>query len=522
MTTETVSCVPALEALERSIEELEGRPMSQFRTVRAPAEALERQARELGADELAQRALLLLAAVLLREGRTGEGGQLAHQVRSWAELHDSPYVRARAHRELSIFYRAVGDFSEGLTHAVQGVAVLPDDVPGNVRARHLLSLSVALEEGGSPMDGERRAREALTLAATAGDTELTLLVLNNLAYSAFELDDEPSARLLVGQMREIQQRTGHRFGANELDTMARVELMGGRYAAVEALLQPVLADQVAANEGDAVAECLLTLALARRQNGRYEKAQEALDSARVLCAERELAAVSARVREEQAALFAATGRFAEAYEEHRVFHAEAAALHSAQRDARARALQAVFEANEARRDSEHFREMAHRDPLTGLHNRRYINERVPDLLLDAAAKCLPFSLAIIDLDHFKRVNDTLSHSTGDTVLQHVAELLTEAACGSAFAARMGGEEFLLVYPGVDAAEATERCERLRLRIRAHGWEPITGNLPVTTSVGVTTTPDGRGTFSALLSEADRNLYTAKRDGRDRVVAGLFT
>lgn len=516
MATETADRVPGLDALERAVEELEGRPLSQFRTVRAPAQELERQARAAGADELVQRAVLLCAAVLLREGRTGEGGQLAHQVCAWAELHRSPYVLARAHRELSIFYRAVGDFSEGLTHAVQSVAVLPDDVPATVRARHLLSLSVALEEGGSTADGEQRAREALTLATTAGDTEMTLLVLNNLAYSAFERGDEPSARLLVEQMREIQRRTGHRFGANEVDTMARVELMGGRYAAVERLLAPVLADQILANEGDAVAECLLTLALARRRNGRYDQAQQALDSARRICAQRELAAVSARVREEQAALFAATGRFAEAYEEHRAFHAEATALHSAQRDARARALQAVFEANEARRASEHFREMAHRDALTGLYNRRHVNDRVPALLLEAAESGRPLSLAIVDLDHFKRINDTLSHATGDTVLQHVAELLEEAAGPSGMAARMGGEEFLLVYPGVDAAEAAQRCERLRLRIRAHCWEPITGALPVTTSVGVTTTPDGRDTFSALLSRADRHLYTAKRGGRDRV------
>ncbi|WP_433826436.1 GGDEF domain-containing protein [Actinoplanes sp. CA-015351] len=514
------TCVPDLGALERVAEELEGRPMSQFRTVREPAAELERQARELGADELAQRAVLLRAAVLLREGRTGEGGQLAHQVCSWAEEHESPYVQARAHRELSIFYRAVGDFSEGLTHAVQGVSLLTEDVPGEVRARHLLSLSVALEEGGSYQDGERRAREALALAATAGDIELTLLVLNNMAYSAFELDDEPAARALVAQMREIGARNGHRFGANEVDTMARVALMGDGYEAVEELLGPVLADQVLANESDAVAECLLTLALARRQNGRFDKAQEALDAARTLCADRELAAVSARVREEQAALFAANGLFAEAYEEHRAFHTEATALHSAQRDARARALQAVFEANEARRATEHFRELSHRDALTGLYNRRYVNERVPALLTDAAARNRPISLAIVDLDHFKRVNDTFSHSTGDTVLQHIAELLMEAADGTAIAARMGGEEFLLVYPGVDAAEAVQRCERLRLRIRAHGWEPITGALPVTTSIGVTTTPDGRGTYSVLLAQADRNLYAAKRGGRDRVTADV--
>jgi diguanylate cyclase (GGDEF)-like protein len=279
-------------------------------------------------------------------------------------------------------------------------------------------------------------------------------------------------------------------------------------------------DKVVAFEGDAVAECLLTLAEIRRLDGRFADAQDALDASIRHCEDRGLVRVRARVRQEQAALFATTGRFAEAYEEHRRFHAETIAQTSVQRDARARALQAVFEATEARRASEHFKEMAHRDALTGLYNRRYVNERLPALRGEAGVRQSPMSVAILDLDHFKRVNDTLSHSTGDTVLQQIAELLQEAATGPAIAARMGGEEFLLIFPEVDALEAARRCERLRVRIRTHLWAPITGSLPVTTSIGVTTAPDGRDTPSALLSQADRNLYAAKRAGRDRVVADL--
>ncbi|MBO3742164.1 GGDEF domain-containing protein [Actinoplanes flavus] len=523
MTTETASRVPTephdeLGALEAALAELESRPPSRFRSIWGPSLELRQRATELGAEEVAQRAVLLQAGVLLRKGRTGEGGQLAHQVRAWAEQNEARYLLARAHRELSVFYRHVGDYSDGLNHAVQSVAYLTDDVPPHLRARHLMTLAVALDDTGAHEDGKRRSQEALALSAAAGDHEMMMSLLNNMAYTAVETGDEPEARMLVGQMREVQTRTHVRFTANELDTMAQVELMGGCYAAVEELLSPVLADLVAATEGDAVAECHLTLAQARRLAGRYDDAQTALDATGRLCAERGLAAIGARVRQEQAALYAATGRFAEAYEEHRAFHAAATALQSVQRDARARALQAVFEADEARRDSEHFREMAHRDALTGLYNRRYVNERVPALLLEATARRLPLSMAIIDLDHFKRINDTLSHTTGDMVLQHVAELLEEAASGPAVAARMGGEEFLLVLPGVDAEEAAVRCERLRLRIRAHGWEPITGTLQVTTSIGVTTVAEGRDTFSALLSTADRNLYTAKRGGRDRVVA----
>jgi two-component system cell cycle response regulator len=297
-------------------------------------------------------------------------------------------------------------------------------------------------------------------------------------------------------------------------------MMSGRYDQVEVVLAPVLTDRALASESDAVAECLLTLAEARRLDGRFADAQDALATAVRLAEERGLALVRARLRQEQAALYSATGRFEEAYEEHRIYHSATTALMNAQREARARALQAVFEAAEARRSSEHFREMAHRDALTGLHNRRFVNERLPALLGEAAAAGTPLSLAIVDLDHFKRINDTLSHATGDAVLQRIGELLQEATSGAEVAARMGGEEFLLIFPRVSSSEAAARCERLRQRVGGHSWGPITGRLPVTTSIGVTTVTEAGPTPSALLSQADRNLYAAKRAGRDRVVADL--
>ena len=510
-------------ALESTLAELEARPQSQFRAIAGPAAALERQATELGDETLAMRARLLRATALVREGQSEQGGRWAHQVLTWAQQHDNPFLGARAHRVLSIFYRQIGDLSEGLTHAVLCLAQLADDEPDSIRARHLMTLAVSLDESGSTEEGDRRFHEALALATAVGDHELTLNILNNMAYTAFENDNEPAALDLVAQIHAARIRAGRDLGALELDTIARIEMMGGRYAAVELTLGVLLdgvQSTVESHEGDALAVSLLTLAEARRLDRRYPAAQEALDAAVRYSDERGLDRVRAQAREEQAALHGATGRFAEAYEEHRAFYAAATALHSTQRAAQARALQAVFEAAEARRSSEHFREMAHHDALTGLPNRRYVNERLPALLGEAATRRQPLSLAILDLDHFKEVNDTLSHSTGDAVLQQVAQLLSAAADGPMIAARIGGEEFLLVMPGLDAPEAAERCERLRLRIREHAWGPITGTLAVTTSVGVTTAPEGRATVSSLLSLADRNLYVAKREGRDRVVADL--
>jgi two-component system cell cycle response regulator len=206
-----------------------------------------------------------------------------------------------------------------------------------------------------------------------------------------------------------------------------------------------------------------------------------------MCEQRGLETLRPRAHEELAALFADTGIFREAYEEHRIFHAVLSSLRSGQREARAHALRAVFEATEARKDSARFREMAYRDALTGLHNRQYVNERLPAILKAARMGHQPVSVAIVDLNHFKRISDALSHNVGDVVLQQVSVLLAEAAADDSFiAARLGGEEFLLVMPGVDAGQALARCERLRERIRAYVWQPITGDLSVTTSIGVTT------------------------------------
>jgi diguanylate cyclase (GGDEF)-like protein len=260
----------------------------------------------------------------------------------------------------------------------------------------------------------------------------------------------------------------------------------------------------------------VTAAEAYTMRGLLGRAQEVLDEARELCDTRGLGAVSVDVRLRQAELHAAAGRYREAYEEHRRFHAEVEALRSVERDARARALQALLETEEARRDREHYRQLAFRDALTGLHNRRYVDEQLPPILASAAARYTPTSVALIDLDFFKRVNDTLSHEIGDAVLRQLSTLLTGAVPPPGIVARLGGEEFVVILPETAAPAAVRQAECVRVAVGAHDWSELTGALPVTVSIGVTTV-EGGTTQAALLGRADRNLYIAKRTGRDRVV-----
>jgi diguanylate cyclase (GGDEF)-like protein len=240
-----------------------------------------------------------------------------------------------------------------------------------------------------------------------------------------------------------------------------------------------------------------------------------------LCDERGLAGVRVRVYAEQAELHAATDDYRSAFEEYKRFHAAAEELRSSQQEARAHTRQVMFETAEARQDAERYREQARRDPLTGLHNRRHVDEQLPVAIGRAAATGMPLTVALVDLDHFKRINDTFSHDVGDQVLVTVAGLLTAALAAvseTGFAARMGGEEFLLVLPGVAAHEAWHRLEHVRIAVASHAWQAVTGGLPVTVSIGAAVAGRiGDDLPAAVLAAADRNLYAAKDSGRDRVV-----
>ena len=121
-----------------------------------------------------------------------------------------------------------------------------------------------------------------------------------------------------------------------------------------------------------------------------------------------------------------------------------------------------------------------------------------------------------DLDRFKGINDTLSHEVGDQVLVIFAGLIAAALPAgneASFAARLGGEEFLLVLTGMRPADAVKRLDRLRLAVADFPWQPVTGGIPVTVSIGVTAA-HAESTQASLLSLADRYLYTAKRAGRN--------
>ncbi|WP_245757259.1 GGDEF domain-containing protein [Amycolatopsis xylanica] len=177
-----------------------------------------------------------------------------------------------------------------------------------------------------------------------------------------------------------------------------------------------------------------------------------------------------------------------------------------------------------RRAYEHLRsalDLAHagslRDSLTSSYNRRYLDQHLHGLLRERQGG---IAVALIDLDLFKRVNDTYGHLVGDRVLRRVAGLLQEGLPPGAFCARYGGEEFALVMPDIDARTAVRVAEAARARVADHQWSKLQPGLSVTISVGLAH-ESGPGQGRALEAErqlvrADTLLYAAKRAGRNMV------
>ncbi|WP_300542451.1 PleD family two-component system response regulator [Maricaulis sp.] len=163
-------------------------------------------------------------------------------------------------------------------------------------------------------------------------------------------------------------------------------------------------------------------------------------------------------------------------------------------------------------------EMAVTDPLTGLHNRRYISSRLRQALASANNGGAPVSVMIADIDHFKSINDLYGHEAGDVVLQGFAGRMQSALRALDLAARYGGEEFLVVMPGAGMAEARIAAERLRSAVAEEPFVLEDGtDIAVTVSVGLAQASFGE-TFEALLRRADAALYTAKNEGRNQVQA----
>ena len=418
-------------------------------------------ARELGLTELEERAQLVKADLLRRRGNVAEAGRIAQDVHRWATDNDSRRTLARSHFVLSAVFQELGDVSLALEHAVRSVDLLAEDADPAMRIDHLTRLGDCLALNGDVAARERYA-EVQRVAEELGDVDRQLMVLNNRAYTETLFGDFEAALTFSTQLQDAATSHGVPLHIGRLDTVARALMGLGRLEEAE--------DRHAARAPSGGA---------RRVPGRRRGCRLPADPRRGPAPARQRARRAGEPRRERAPL---RGARPDVDPRARPPRAGRTARRRRGLPGRLRGAQAVLPGAHgpavrpagcprprAAGDVRDHRGPPAEPPLPGAVPARPPHRPLqPAVRRRAAAAPAPshrrrpaVSVGLLDLDYFKRVNDTCSHEVGDDVLRTVAELLQDteyAHADGSFAARMGGEEFLLVLVGSEPAAAARELE----------------------------------------------------------------
>jgi diguanylate cyclase (GGDEF)-like protein len=336
-------------------------------------------------------------------------------------------------------------------------------------------------------------REALGLARARGDGWLERLAVNNIAEYSLHVGDTATAESILPEFDEAAGEPTERCRMHHLSIRGRTLAAQGRF---EQALVPLLACRrlaTALSELETLTPCHLDIANAYAALGDYETA---------LASHRDFHACYVRQASE------AAQRRARIY----ALQREAEELRAAATEAELRAANLAATNEMLSREAERLTRTSLEDPLTGLPNRRRLDVAFLDLLTSKA----PFVLAMIDVDHFKQVNDGFSHPVGDAVLRAIADLLAGGARHDDLVVRYGGEEFALLMRDTDLPTAARACERLRAIVQGYDWRALCPGLAVTISIGVAASTE-EAAHDAIVSLADFRLYRAKQTGRNRVI-----
>jgi diguanylate cyclase (GGDEF)-like protein len=486
----------ATDRLEAEAMELIAAVYASHEGLAARAAALVAAATEAGDRRWADIGVLIGAEVENRAGRVPEAVTTARHVLGES---DDRIVRAHAHAVISGGLWRIGDNGTAVRHALQANRMLTPGDPPALRADHANILALQMNDQRLGGVSQREFETAQALADESGRPALMIANLNNWAWCTYEAGDLATAATVMRRMRAHSEATGEPLNTSCADTVARILLETGQADEAVRVVEYAIGN-APATDSDAVPGAMMTLAEIRRRAGDFAAALSTLDDCRKLAAERDLPETDAEALRMIASCQAGAGDYAAAYRTMVDFHEAWTVRRSRQSDIAARFAQAQLAVESAW-------DLAEQDPLTGLGNRRRSDKE----LMAALASGGPVTVALLDLDHFKRINDTYSHAAGDEVLRQVAALLRELP---GHAGRQGGEEFVLVFR-CGVAEAAAVCERLRERIERHPWDGVAAGLRMTTSIGVTEIRAGESTTAAL-GRADTLLYAAKNEGRNRV------
>jgi diguanylate cyclase (GGDEF)-like protein len=485
---------------------------------------------------------------------------LALQAEHLARDDDDRAAQAEALAVVAMCWRLRDEYDQAFPAALRAAELSRDLDEPAVQARSRSEVARVLQATGETSEALQESLAALELAEASGDLDAFVVVLTTVANVYLALQQFDLAIQMCERAAETARLIGDEIANAALLDTAACALIGVAYkaraegdekAAVEAALAAAERSRTAMliarrcghrrNEAAAVANLAEELAFAGYSEralalleswptdperdsrytlthhldtrgcilmamGRFDEAIEFFTRALDLAESKGAAMMSCEhLAEAQEGNGDVTGALA-SYKQFHLLYVQVAS-EAAQRNARVAAVrmeteQAKGQAEQQRQRADGLLRMSLEDPLTGLANRR----RLDDLLSTDAGS---YAVALIDVDHFKRVNDQFSHQVGDEVLRQLAVLLRAGCRAADVAARYGGEEFAVLFHGLSGPEAAAAAERIRRTVETYAWETIAKGLSVTVSAGVAA--------GGLLPVADKRLYAAKHAGRNRVI-----
>jgi len=458
-------------------------------------------------DKAGEAGLLANIGALLREhGQYAEALKYLLMAQEVAQQAGDARAVAHALAHTGTVLDALDDTPRALEHLLRAQRLAEGVADPALAAAVHTSLGRLLARSGQPAEGQRHLTRALTQARASAQPAVTAQALLGLGLVQQQAGALPGAERVLLEALTLAQRAGRRA---------------------------------------AQAEALLALARNHWLQDQGETALRLLDDALALLQPLPPDHLAGRLHELLSAIHEQRGAHAEALYHYKAFHAGQQRLRGQDTQRRARALLARTELDAAQRSahaladeldaarasgreqqalldqlaaqSELLRQLAREDGLTGLANRRWLDTQLAHEAERARRYRHPLSVAMIDVDHFKRINDRCSHRVGDEVLRRLAGLLRGACRQVDVVGRYGGEEFVLLLPETPLMAASAVCEKLRQRIAAlHVGDLHPDLVQVTASIGLAGAEGAAVQAEALVQAADAQLYRAKAEGRNRV------
>ncbi len=465
----------------------------------------------------------------------------------------------RAHNTIANIYYRLGDYVRSLEHDAKLLEIAQELRDPLDEATALNNIGLVYMEMGDLDNALEHYQRSLGLYAAAGMPEYTGNPLLNIGIIHRIRKQYDSALEFLN--RSLQVRREHEDRHSETLAwfhLGNVHRERAEYVTASECYQRAV--ELARSCGDrrAEADALLQQAQAKCRQGLTAAAFDLLQRVQSLSDELGAKGLLPHLYQVYAEAFERTEDHRRALEYHKRYSEANDELHTRQSEERLRGLRTSFEVDQSRRQGEIYRlrnveltraneeleqlnrmikkgeeyrsrlmeqvaaqaqdldRLSRLDGLTGLSNRRHLDETLAREFSRARRYHDPLTVAMLDIDHFKLVNDTVSHHAGDEVLKIIAEILRANCRTVDLVARYGGEEFVMAFPNTTAGAAATVCERIRQAVESFFWNRISRELRVTVSIGLSDDLS-LPSHEKLLSAADARMYQAKQQGRNRVV-----